>query len=650
MAIESERLLAIFEARFSSLEKALSKARGDANKAFGDISAAGTRAESVLAKVGSRGMPGLASTTKQMNALRGQTGNLAAQFNDIGVQLASGTSPFLIAIQQGSQINQVLGQAGARGAVSALGGAFFSMLNPVSLATFAIIGLGGAAIQYFTGLLSNGEKSADTLKQEAQLIQQVADKWGVAYPALKAYADERKRLADQKALEEGLGDAISQTYEDARSKVEELAPAIADLEARLREVGAKNGDINALQAAFGNLETKLKDNKATADDVKSVLSLMFDDFATTGISDTYGLVDAFKALVTVLDQVSPKAAQLTAAQAAAKLDAQVKGAIANGQVQLPQLDPLGFIDPNRDQTNRANATQSQTQTEADRASWRGGSRQNDYQRQTEQITKRTAALSAQTAAQAGLDPLIDDFGQALETARARQDLLTAAQQAGLKITPEMSAQIDALANSYGVAYAEAQKLAKSQDEARRSAQELNEVARNTFGTFISDLAHGKSATEALTDALSRLGDKLLEIALDDIFGTGRGGSGGGLFGSLISSFFGGGGGGSTDPWLGLRANGGPVEAGKAYIVGEKRPELFVPRTSGTIIPQVPKIMPGMGGSSGPNITYAPTIDARGADSAAVARIQDTLAKDKADFSVRVVAAVQKAKKSNVKGI
>src|SRR5690349_11057171 len=149
MAIEAERLLAIFEAKFSSLEKALSKARGDAQKSFGDIEAAGTRAEGMLAKVGSRGTPGIDKLNKSLGATKLNTANLAAQFNDIGVQLASGTSPFLVAIQQGSQINQVIGQAGAAGAVKALGGAFFSLLNPVSLATFAVIGLGGAAVQYF---------------------------------------------------------------------------------------------------------------------------------------------------------------------------------------------------------------------------------------------------------------------------------------------------------------------------------------------------------------------------------------------------------------------------------------------------------------------------------------------------------------------
>jgi len=35
----------------------------------------------------------------------------------------------------------------------------------------------------------------------------------------------------------------------------------------------------------------------------------------------------------------------------------------------------------------------------------------------------------------------------------------------------------------------------------------------------------------------------------------------------------------------MRAAGGPVTAGRAYVVGEKGPELFVPDRSGTIVPQ-----------------------------------------------------------------
>jgi hypothetical protein len=38
-----------------------------------------------------------------------------------------------------------------------------------------------------------------------------------------------------------------------------------------------------------------------------------------------------------------------------------------------------------------------------------------------------------------------------------------------------------------------------------------------------------------------------------------------------------------------REFGGPVSKGRAYIVGEKRPELFVPNTNGIIIPQLPSM-------------------------------------------------------------
>ena len=50
------------------------------------------------------------------------------------------------------------------------------------------------------------------------------------------------------------------------------------------------------------------------------------------------------------------------------------------------------------------------------------------------------------------------------------------------------------------------------------------------------------------------------------------------------------------PTIGTRANGGPVSAGSPYLVGERGKEIFVPNSSGTIIPN------GAGGTS-VNITY-----------------------------------------------
>jgi hypothetical protein len=49
-------------------------------------------------------------------------------------------------------------------------------------------------------------------------------------------------------------------------------------------------------------------------------------------------------------------------------------------------------------------------------------------------------------------------------------------------------------------------------------------------------------------------------------------------------------------FAGFRAEGGPVGAGGAYVVGEKGPELFVPHSSGSIVPN--GAMGSSGGSAG----------------------------------------------------
>lgn len=54
--------------------------------------------------------------------------------------------------------------------------------------------------------------------------------------------------------------------------------------------------------------------------------------------------------------------------------------------------------------------------------------------------------------------------------------------------------------------------------------------------------------------------------------------------------------------VGMRAAGGPVAKGQPYIVGERRPELFVPNQSGTIVPRVPADVTSGGTPAGPQIT------------------------------------------------
>jgi hypothetical protein len=92
------------------------------------------------------------------------------------------------------------------------------------------------------------------------------------------------------------------------------------------------------------------------------------------------------------------------------------------------------------------------------------------------------------------------------------------------------------------------------------------------------------------------------MVLQPLFGGGST-QGGGIVGGLLSGMFG-----------GFKAEGGPVESGVPYIVGERGPELFVPPGSGNIVPNHAL---GRGGDTVIHLS----IDARGATHDAVTALE-----------------------------
>jgi hypothetical protein len=77
---------------------------------------------------------------------------------------------------------------------------------------------------------------------------------------------------------------------------------------------------------------------------------------------------------------------------------------------------------------------------------------------------------------------------------------------------------------------------------------------------------------------------------------------------------------------GARAGGGPVMAGGAYLVGEKGPEMFVPQSSGNIVPNH-----ALGG-----VTMNYSIDARGADAERIMAVLPAMLKRTKDETVAAV--------------
>ena len=118
-----------------------------------------------------------------------------------------------------------------------------------------------------------------------------------------------------------------------------------------------------------------------------------------------------------------------------------------------------------------------------------------------------------------------------------------------------------------------------------STATINAISRNVAGQTnlltktASGTAGGFAASQDLgvlaNNAAASLGS--LGTALGAINGayTGTAALGGGTGGKIINTLLG---------LIGLRAEGGPVGNKMPYIVGEKGPELFVPKTDGTIVP------------------------------------------------------------------
>lgn len=158
------------------------------------------------------------------------------------------------------------------------------------------------------------------------------------------------------------------------------------------------------------------------------------------------------------------------------------------------------------------------------------------------------------------------FQSTEEVARAseKQRLINEYMQQGVPITAELAAKIEDYGNRFGVAARQAEELQRAQE----AMKTIGDLGRSVLSGLYSDFRNGASGAEMLTNALDRVASKLMDIALNEMFGKALGGTGQGLFGGggLLSSILslGGGGLGLTPGAGGLYANGGYTGAGGKY--------------------------------------------------------------------------------------
>ncbi len=187
----------------------------------------------------------------------------------------------------------------------------------------------------------------------------------------------------------------------------------------------------------------------------------------------------------------------------------------------------------------------------------------------------------------------DVIGMTTEAAasyRLEAEMLAEVQRNGLSLTDQQRQELSGLAATYGALTGEVERAQAAQERLKDTADAFKDTAGEVMRGFIGDLRQGISLSEALSNVLDRLVDRLLDMAIDGLLNAAFGG---GIFSAGLFGFG------------GARATGGPVDPGRAYVIGERGPELFVPRHGGTIIPNGAVVAKG-----GPtqNINIAPVIN------------------------------------------
>ncbi len=133
---------------------------------------------------------------------------------------------------------------------------------------------------------------------------------------------------------------------------------------------------------------------------------------------------------------------------------------------------------------------------------------------------------------------------------------------------------------------EASKLANSLEAAQGFGRDIS-------ANLAQAIVYGQDIGDALVASFKAAAAEALANGLFELL-LGKNGQGG-VLSSLITA--------AGTAFGGARANGGSVSAGSAYLVGERGPELFIPRASGRIAPNG-----SFGGGGGAVIN----VDARGA--------------------------------------
>lgn len=249
-------------------------------------------------------------------------------------------------------------------------------------------------------------------------------------------------------------------------------------------------------------------------------------------------------------------------------------------------------------------------------------------------TGSAKAAKEEEAAYVGVIKSLKEELELIGKSDVEREKMTSLREAEVSATSKEGQEIEKLIELKYRQQAAEDALQEKREQAQQAAEEFGATLDDQLGNIIDGTFDAK-------DALAALIQELMNAAT----------GGKGIFSSLFGSFFNSGAAGATGAaaapsgilgFGGPRAAGGNVSPGRIYQINEKEQELFMPGVHGSIVP------PSKMGGNAMSISFAPQIDARGASVESVARLEQALARQQADFTANVVTTIRKANQGGTK--
>lgn len=316
---------------------------------------------------------------------------------------------------------------------------------------------------------------------------------------------------------------IAREFDNGTNASKLLADGITDLGNGLADLAAfLNNIAGPLQSFVAGMNEAIGVTTDLANEIARITGLERIGFdaavATNNVTGGVGLVGQSSAAGRVINQTFALVGQTPKDEALAR-------ALAG---ETPP-EPLKIV---VDGSNPISINDPQYKASPSSSSGGGGSKRDQYAAAVAAQQARIDALTRETSLQSQLNPLVNDYGYAIEKLRAQMELENAAKEQGLALDEPRRQQIDELSSGYARATAEAARLAEAQDMVRQSAEDMANAGRQALDTIIDGFLEGKDAGEIFGNVLKDLGRNLLNMGLNGLF------SGGGI-GGLFSGLFGG---------------------------------------------------------------------------------------------------------------